>query len=182
MSSSRTSSRSAVGSDRPVVVPGAIPVNPRRMRAGNALVGAQFALIAACLLPVGPSLGSGQLRALGLALIGAGAVVGFLALLAMGRDMRVHPVPGRDARLHTSGIYAVIRHPMYAAVLLACTGVTVSTGRVLAILALAALAVVLHVKSRFEDAILAERFGWSFALYAQRVPALLPWPRPREPR
>jgi protein-S-isoprenylcysteine O-methyltransferase Ste14 len=182
MSSSRTSSRSATGSDRPRVIPGPNVANPRRRRAGNLLVGAQFTLIGLCLLPLGPTIGPGLLRPLGPALLLAAVAVGILALVAMGRDMRVHPVPDQRAKLHTNGIYGVIRHPMYAAVLLACTGVMMSSGRVLSVLAVAALVVVLHVKARFEDQMLAELFGWSFAVYAQRVPALLPWPRPREPR
>ena len=182
MSISRATSRSSSASDRPRVIHEPLRNAARRRQVGSTLVGAQFALIGLCLLPVGPTIGSGQLRPLGLALLGAGAAVGVLALLAMGRDSRVHPVPSRTARLHTNGIYRVIRHPMYAAVLLACSGVAVSTGRVLSIAALAGLAAVLHLKSKFEDRLLAEQFGWSFAVYAQRVPALLPWPRPREPR
>ncbi len=151
----------------------------RRRRSGNLLVAAQFALIGLCLLPVGPSIGGGQLRPLGLLLLGAGALVGGAALLAMGRDVRVHPVPGSETRLHVGGVYSVVRHPMYAAVLLCCAGVTVSTGRVLSMLALAGLVVVLNVKGSFEDRMLAERFGAEFTEYARRVPSLLPLPRPR---
>lgn len=152
------------------------PAEQRRHRTGTLLVVAQFTLIGLVLLPVGPAIGSGQLRPVGIALLVAGAVVGVLALLAMGSDTRVHPVPGQGASLHRNGIYAWIRHPMYAAVLLACAGVTVSTGRVLAIAAFVALAAVLHAKARFEDSLLDARFGWEFAVYAQRVPALVPQP------
>jgi len=143
---------------------------------GWALVAAQFSLIGVCLLPVGPVLGSGQLRPLGLVLLALAAVVGGLALLALGADTRVHPVPGQSATLHTNGIYAVIRHPMYAAVLLACLGVTLSTGRVLSVVSFVLLVAVLHVKSRFEDRLLERRFGWQFAVYASRVPAIIPQP------
>lgn len=155
----------------------------RRRRAGTALVVAQFVLIGLCLLPVGPVLfGSDQgaagatARIVGLACFGLAAAVGGLAFLALGRDTRVHPVPHAGTRLHTNGIYAVIRHPMYAAVLLACLGVTLVTGRLLALLSLIALGVVLHLKSRFEDRMLSEQFGWQFAVYASHVPALVPQP------
>jgi protein-S-isoprenylcysteine O-methyltransferase Ste14 len=148
----------------------------RAHRVGTALVITQFVLIGLCLLPVGPSIGDGQLRPLGLACLALAAVVGGLALAALGRDTRVHPVPGESATLHTHGIYAFIRHPMYAAVLLACLGVVLSTGRILSIVALVALAGVLHVKARFEDHLLEARFGWQFAVYAGRVPAIVPQP------
>lgn len=148
----------------------------RAQRVGTVLVAAQFTLVGLVLLPIGPALGSGQLRPLGLVLLALAAVVGGLALVALGRDTRVHPIPGQGAVLRTHGIYAFIRHPMYAAVLLACAGVTVSTGRVLAIVALVLLAGVLAVKARFEDALLEARFGWQFAVYASRVPAIIPQP------
>ncbi len=149
---------------------------PRHRRIGNLLVAAQFGLILLCLLPVGPSIGSGQLRPLGLVCLALAGIVGGLALLAMGSDTRVHPVPDAQTPLRVSGIYAWIRHPMYAAVLLATLGVTLSSGRVLSLLAFLALVGVLHVKAGFEDRMLQEKFGWQFSVYASRVPALVPQP------
>jgi protein-S-isoprenylcysteine O-methyltransferase Ste14 len=149
---------------------------PRHRRIGNLLVAAQFTLIGLCVLPLGPVIGSGQLRPLGLACLALAAVVGGLALLAMGSDTRVHPVPDAQTPLRMNGIYAWIRHPMYAAVLLACLGVTLSSGRVLSLLSFLALVVVLHVKAQFEDRMLQEKFGWQFSVYASRVPALFPAP------
>jgi protein-S-isoprenylcysteine O-methyltransferase Ste14 len=155
---------------------------PRHRRIGNLLVAAQFGLILLCLLPVGPSIGSGQLRPLGLVCLALAAVVGGLALLAMGSDTRVHPVPDAQTPLRVSGIYAWIRHPMYAAVLLATLGVTLSSGRVLSLLAFLALVGVLHVKAGFEDRMLQEKFGWQFSVYASRVPAVIPAPWRTHPR
>jgi protein-S-isoprenylcysteine O-methyltransferase Ste14 len=149
---------------------------PRHRRIGTLLVVAQFVLIGLCLVPLGPTVGPGQLRALGLACLALAAVVGGLALLALGSATRVHPVPDARTPLQVSGIYAWVRHPMYAAVLLACTGVTLSTGRALSLVSVVALAVVLAIKARFEDRMLQEKFGWQFSVYASRVPALLPLP------
>ena len=149
---------------------------PRHRRIGNLLVAAQFGLILLCLVPVGPSIGSGQLRPLGLVCLALAGVVGGLALLAMGSDTRVHPVPDARTSLRVSGIYAWIRHPMYAAVLLAALGVSLFSGRVLSLLAFLALVGVLHVKAGFEDRMLQEKFGWQFSVYASRVPALIPQP------
>ena len=148
----------------------------RHHRIGNLLVAAQFGLIGLCLLPVGPTVGAGHLRAVGLVCLALAAVVGGLALLAMGSDTRVHPVPDAQTPLRRNGIYAWIRHPMYAAVLLACLGVTLSAGRVLSLLAFLTLVGVLHVKANFEDRMLQEKFGWQFSVYASHVPALFPQP------
>jgi protein-S-isoprenylcysteine O-methyltransferase Ste14 len=148
----------------------------RAHRVGTVLVATQFALVGLVLAPVGPVVGSGQLRPLGLALLALAAIVGGLALVELGRDTRVHPIPVRGTVLHTHGVYAFIRHPMYAAVLLACSGVTVSTGRVLALVALLLLVGVLAAKARLEDQFLEAMFGGQFAAYASRVPAILPQP------
>ena len=146
----------------------------RHRRTGSLLVAAQFSLIGLCLLPVGPTLGAGQLRPLGLACLALALVVGGLALLAMGSDTRVHPVPHQTTPLRSTGIYAWIRHPMYTAVLLATLGVTLSGGRVLSLAAFLGLMALLRVKANFEDDRLDERFGWEFAVYASRVPAVVP--------
>lgn len=151
-------------------------VDARRRRIGDALVAAQFGLLGLGLLPLGPVAGGGQLRPLGLACLGGAGVVGALGLAALGRDTRVHPVPGEQVRLRTSGAYAVIRHPMYAAVGLASLGLALSTGRVVAGAAFVALAGVLRLKAGFEDRLLQERFGAQFEQYAARVPAIVPRP------
>ena len=151
-------------------------VDDGQHRVGTALVACQFGLILLCLLPVGPVIGSGQLRPLGLICLVLAATVGGLALVSMGSDTKVHPIPDAGAELHTNGIYAWIRHPMYAAVLLACLGVVLSTGRVVSIAAFLALLFVLHVKGRFEDGLLTEMFGAQYTDYAARVPAMIPQP------
>jgi protein-S-isoprenylcysteine O-methyltransferase Ste14 len=158
-----------------------VHVSRRQHRAGTALVVAQFGLILLCLLPLGPVIGPGLLRPAGVACLVLAAAVGGWALISMGADTRVHPVPDPQADLRMSGIYAWIRHPMYTAVLLSCLGVTLITGRVLSLLALVALLVVLHVKGRFEDGLLSARFGDQHREYAARVPAMVPQPwRSRE--
>lgn len=147
---------------------------PKRLHhVGSLLVGAQFGLIGLCLLPVGPTVGPG-FRPLGLVCLGLAALVGLLALLALGTDTRVHPEPHRSASLRTGGIYSRLRHPMYTAVLLACLGVAVSTARVLSIAAFCALVVVLTAKYRVEDRLLERRFGSDFVRYRDAVPALVP--------
>lgn len=146
---------------------------------GTALVTAQFGLLGLSLLPIGPALAlPGWARAVGLALVGIGLVVGVLGLIGLGRDTRVHPIPAAGSALRTTGIYSVVRHPMYLAVMLCAVGVTVGSGRLLALLASCALAGVLAFKARFEERLLDERFGWEYATYASRVPAVIPrWPR-----
>ncbi len=149
--------------------------NPRHQRIGSLLVLAQFGLIGLCLLPIGPTIWTG-LRGWGLLALALAAGVGAWALASLGEDTRVHPVPGEATRLRTHGIYAWVRHPMYLAVLLACLGVTLSTGRLLSLVAWLCLVVVLVGKARFEDGLLRARYGTEHDEYASGVPGLLPAP------
>lgn len=152
-------------------------------RVGSLLVAAQLVLVVACLAPVGPRVDLPTWVALvGLVLLGLGGLVGIAALLAMGRRTRVHPVPAPDAQLHTTGIYAVVRHPMYLAVGLACLGAVLASGRVLGLVAVPLLGALLAAKAAFEDRILSRMFGWQFAVYASRVPAIVPQPWRAHPR
>lgn len=154
------------------------PGSTSRARAfGNILVLAQFTLLALCVVPFGPAVAlPGILRFLGLVLVGFGLVVGALGIAALGRNTRVHPIPAKGCELRTTGIYGHVRHPMYLAVMLSAVGLTLAGGRLLALLATVALPAVLTVKARFEEDLLCEKFGWEYAAYCAKVPAILPRP------
>lgn len=148
----------------------------RRARpVGNALVAAQLLLMGACVAPVGPAMLTPiGFKVLGLALIATGLLVGVLAAVALGRSLRAHPIPADQGKLRTSGVYALVRHPMYLAVLLTAVGLTLLGGHLLALFATLALAAVLAAKAKLEEGLLYERFGWEYATYCSRVPAILP--------
>lgn len=108
------------------------------------------------------------------AVIAAALVFGLWGAGVLGRALRVHPAPAERAELRTTGAYAWVRHPIYAAVLAASAAEAVLAARPEPVAGLAALAVVLHVKSGYEEGLLRERFGEAYDLYAQRVPRLVP--------
>ena len=138
-------------------------------------VAAQFACVAALLLPVGHWTGSLFVAPL----IGAGAAVGLWALSAnRPGNFNIRPDPKDGAALVCHGPYRHVRHPMYLAVLLFAVGVTIGFDTAWRWAVLALLAVVLHFKARHEERALAARYP-DYAAYARRTPALLPflrWP------
>ena len=76
-------------------------------------------------------------------------------------------------QLVTSGPYAIIRHPMYIGLLLAAWGsLLIYATWTTAYFAVAAPAILM--RSRREEAALAEEFGEQWQEYCRRVPALLP--------
>lgn len=104
---------------------------------------------------------------------GAIAVVGVTAL-GRGRSMTALPHPRPEGTLVTSGVYARVRHPIYAGLILGALGWSVLLDSWPALLATAALAVVLDLKRRREEAWLLGRFE-GYAAYRERTKALIPF-------
>jgi protein-S-isoprenylcysteine O-methyltransferase Ste14 len=110
----------------------------------------------------------------GWATMGAALLFGLWGAGLLGRHLRVHPAPTQRAELRTTGAYGWVRHPIYAAVLLGSTAQAVLAARPEPLVGLVALGVVLHVKAGYEEQLLRGHFGDAYAVYAQRVPRLVP--------
>ena len=140
-----------------------------------ALVLAQFACLAVLVVPLP---GSGAPHPAGLVLAGCGGVIGAWALSAnRPGNFNVRPDPKQDGVLVRHGPYRHVRHPMYLAVLLFGTGVTLGFADAWRWGVLALLAIVLHFKARVEERALLALHP-DYADYLQRTPALIPrWRR-----
>ena len=146
---------------------------------GSALVGAQVACVAALAWPGAPRWRLSSLVRVGAGLaVVAGSAVAAAGALQLGRHLSARPAPPGDAVLRTDGAYGVVRHPIYAGLLVASTGWAVHRARPEPLVAVGLLSVVLHVKVGYEERLLRERFGAAYDTYAARVPRLLPLRRP----
>lgn len=103
----------------------------------------------------------------------AGAALSGAGLRHLGRDLTpfVDPKPG--AALRTSGPYAISRNPVYAGLLAGSAGLAVLRRRPEPLIAFAALATVLHVKSGVEEGRLRARFDGVYDAYVASTPRLL---------
>jgi protein-S-isoprenylcysteine O-methyltransferase Ste14 len=143
--------------------------------ASDLLVAAQTAALAGVAWPGrgrGTLPGVVRAGAAGLVVGGAALAVASGARLGDGLTPRVEP-PG-DAPLRTDGPYALSRHPLYAGLLAAATGVAVLRRRPEPLVALGVLSLVLHVKAGVEEGRLRARFGSAYADYAAGTPRLVP--------
>lgn len=148
-----------------------------RARTGWILVGVQAVLLLALiLLPRRSSLvwPLDVLEFVGILFMIAGLAVLLIALLSLGRALTPTPVPVEGASLRRSGIYGVVRHPIYIGVLLAALGFTIAVGSVWQVIVWFCLLGFFLGKAFWEDRLLAERHGVAWFDYADHVGGFFP--------
>jgi len=107
-----------------------------------------------------------------------GVMVMWAAVAHLGRQFRINAGLYADHELVCTGPYAVVRHPIYASMLL----MLIATAALLTRPEWAIAAVVLfligtEIRVRTEDRLLASRFGDRFAAYRRKVAAYIPFVR-----
>jgi protein-S-isoprenylcysteine O-methyltransferase Ste14 len=111
------------------------------------------------------------------ALLAAGAALGVAGARAQGTHLTPHVEPPVGAPLVTTGPYRLSRNPVYAGLMAAAAGFAVLRRRAEPLVAFAALAATLHVKTGMEEQALRTRFGAEYDVYSARTPRLLGLPR-----
>jgi protein-S-isoprenylcysteine O-methyltransferase Ste14 len=137
-----------------------------------------FAWIGAAGLVLPGSLGTAQAAAglAGGALIVAGGALAISATMSLRRHdaLTAVPRPREDARLVAGGAYRLVRHPIYAGLILGGVGWSLARGSLLALVGTAILFVFFDLKRRREEAWLTARFD-GYEAYAARTRRLIPW-------
>ena len=150
-------------------------------RLGWALVAVQFALLVV-LVAVPWRRGIAQLwppdvaALLGVLVGVAGLALVIAGLVNLGGALTPTPVPLPDARLRTEGVYAFVRHPVYAGILMAGLGFVLLVGSWWSLIARIVLGAFFIGKSTWEDRLLADAHGVTWFEYAHRVGGLVPRP------
>jgi protein-S-isoprenylcysteine O-methyltransferase Ste14 len=111
---------------------------------------------------------------LGLGLLLAGIVLAARGLIDLGRNLTPVPRPRRDAQLVETGVYSLVRHPIYGGLILGGLGWGLLTASPLALLLAVALAGFFDLKSRREEAWLAAHYP-GYATYAARTHRFVPY-------
>lgn len=111
----------------------------------------------------------------GLALAVAGIAATFYAQVAMGASWRIGVDPGERTRLVTAGPFALVRNPIYAAMLPTALGLALLVPSWVSLAGLAGLALALELQVRVvEEPHLLNAHGEEYASYAASVGRFLP--------
>ena len=114
----------------------------------------------------------------GLAIAFAGSTFGAWSMWSLGQAYGAKLDLFAGHRLKTDGPFAVVRHPMYLAIIVYHVGAALALES-LSVLAVAAVFVVPYTAIRigYEERVLHDGFGADYEAYAGRTPMLLPLPR-----
>jgi protein-S-isoprenylcysteine O-methyltransferase Ste14 len=114
---------------------------------------------------------------IGITIIFGGLVFLVWAFKSLGDALTANPVPLSHASLRTRGAFRVVRHPIYTGLLIALLGYVILMGSWWT-LAWWVISVLFFLgKSRWEDSLLAAKYGAAWQMWAGNTPALLPFIR-----
>ncbi|HEX2162062.1 MAG TPA: isoprenylcysteine carboxylmethyltransferase family protein [Thermoleophilaceae bacterium] len=114
-------------------------------------------------------------HAVGVVLFGAGLAGTLAAQVAMGDSWRIGVDDSTVTELVVDGPFAVVRNPIFAAMLPACTGLALMVPSVVSFVGLAALVIALQLQVRVvEEPYLLRAHGSRYREYAARVGRFLP--------
>lgn len=111
---------------------------------------------------------------IGLGLTIFGALVAISSRAMLGRNWSATVQLKQDHELITSGIYRLVRHPIYTGLLALFLGNAIMVGDWRGLLAVAIVFVSFWRKLRLEETWLTQHFGEAYRLYKSRTKALIP--------
>lgn len=119
------------------------------------------------------SLNSGVITVIGAVLIILGIIFWVMAVLKSNIDDEI-----KSDRLVTTGIYGLVRHPIYAAFLYAVTGlILISNNLYLFVLPVIYWMVLTIAMIKTEEKWLTDKFGESYIEYSRKVSRFVPYLR-----
>jgi len=112
-------------------------------------------------------------------LVGSALMVGGAALLGrglldLGRNLTPVPRPRDDAQLVETGVYALVRHPIYGGIIIVAFGWGAIAASPLTLLLAGAVAIFFDLKSRREEAWLTTHYA-GYLTYMSRTRRFIPW-------
>lgn len=117
------------------------------------------------------------------ALTAAGLLFTWAARLHLGPLWSSTSAPTEDHRIVDTGPYGIVRHPVYAGLLLAAIATAIERGRIESIAGALVLIAAVSLRAKLEERFLRRDLGdEAYAAYRRRVPMLIPFaPKPPRP-
>lgn len=114
------------------------------------------------------------LKWVGLPILAAGGVLGAWGMVTLGRNLTPFPKPIEGGDLVTHGAYRLVRHPIYAGLILGTLGWSLFRISLVGLALTVLLFIFFDLKSRREEQWLREAYT-DYAVYQKQVKKLVPW-------
>ena len=152
-----------------------LPALGRRGGGWVALQALLILLFAVCAVvgPRWPAAARSWLSVIGSAIAVTGAVLAGDAALRLGKHLTPFPKPAAGSRLHTHGVYALVRHPIYGGVAILLFGAAI-TSSPLALIPVVLLFALFDAKRRVEERWLVEHDATYAEYRGQVTHAMIP--------
>ena len=121
---------------------------------------------------IGPTIS--RVAYVGTALEWIGALGIVLSAISIRTSLTAVPLPKKNARLGTKGLYKYVRHPMYTSVILLALGIALLSGSIIKYGLVVCLAALFYYKSIYEERYLRLKYP-EYDAYASRTPRLIPF-------
>jgi protein-S-isoprenylcysteine O-methyltransferase Ste14 len=112
---------------------------------------------------------------LGAAVTIIGLLFAVWARVYLGRNWSRSVTIKQDHELITTGPYAVVRHPIYTGILAGLLGTAIALSQMRGLIVFVLIFLVLWLKLRMEEQWMRSQFGETYATYAHRTAALVPY-------
>ena len=159
-------------------------IRPRRGAPAIELVGSGLFVLAIVLLVVGPAadlagatrfFDSVVIAAVGMTVAMVGVGLTLWAQVSMGDSWRIGVDQSASTDLVTTGVFAIVRNPIFTAMVLAATGLALMMPNVWSVAAVVTLVVGLQVQVRHvEEPYLRRTHGQTYGLYLAAVGRFVP--------
>lgn len=103
-----------------------------------------------------------------------GVAVLMVSFVNLGKSLTANPVPLENATLRTSGLYSVVRHPIYLGLIMLAVSAATQKGGWIHMASAISLIFLLSFKARFEETMLLAKFS-GYAAYAAKVGRMIPF-------
>lgn len=103
-----------------------------------------------------------------------GIVILILSLLQLNKNLSPFPTPLENGQLITTGLYSVVRHPIYFGILILFLGYSLYANSLFKLLVVLALAVLFHFKSEYEERLLVKKYP-DYSNYQKKTAKIIPF-------
>src|SRR5271154_7177731 len=112
---------------------------------------------------------------MGAAITVAGLLFAVWARVHLGRNWSRSVTIKQGHELITTGPYAVVRHPIYTGILAGFLGMAIAISQVRGFIACVLIFLAFWLKFRMEEEFMRSQFGETYAAYARKTAALVPY-------